>query len=518
MPVNRRTFLRYGATTAAAVIAAGTGAGVLLGSPALAVGSVPWPELAGRLAGPLVLPTDADFAAAERVYFSHYDTPAPSAVAYCTSEADVHACITFAQRYDLPAVPRSGGHSHAGFSTTTGLVIDLTRLNSAALTGSGPGGSPLVVLGPGTRQIDALTTLAPQGYALVGGGCPTVAAGGFVQGGGYGLLTRRNGMSCDRLVSARVVLADGRVVTASARENPDLFWALRGGGGGNFGVVTQYRVRPVALTQLGQYALTWPFTQAAAVLAAWQDWVVGAPWALGGGFTLAASPAAGGVPQLSVSGGWTGSLDALDAVLDTFVAAVGTAPTVRSANIYSYQDSMMSVYGCGTLTAEQCHLTGTTAEGMLQRGNFLAVRNRMFDDPMPAADTAALVAAFEQPLPTGHVRLVSGAALGGAANLVGRTDTAYAHRTTRFQLIAVDTTPASADPGAADQAAAAAWTERVFAAIDPASNGESYQNMPDPALADWQAAYYAENYGRLTEVKQAYDPYGFFSFAQAVGR
>lgn len=510
MAFDRRTFLRYGTASAAL-------AGVGVSAPwALADGSPPWSKLSSRLSGQLVLPSDSGFAAAEEVFFTQYDAPAPSAVAYCASESDVRACISFASRYAVAAVPRSGGHSHAGFSTTTGLVIDVSGLNAVDLSVSQDG--PLVTLGPGTNQVDALAALAPLGYALVGGSCPTVAAGGFVQGGGYGLLTRDHGMACDRLVSARVVLADSTAVTVSERENPDLFWALRGGGGGNFGIVTAYRVQPVAITQLSEYALTWPFADAVAVIDAWQDWAATAPTALGGGFTLSASAASpGGIPTLSIFGGWTGTLDALNAYLDRLVAAAGSAPTNRSASTYTYQQAMMSTYGCGTLTTEQCHITGTTPEGLLSRSNYLVVRNRMFGQPMPAAETGALVAAFDTPPPAGHIRLVSGAALGGKANELDRTATAYVHRTTRLQLISVDTTPAQANPGSADQASAAAWNAQIFDVIDPVSNGESYQNMPDRALSDWQSAYYAENYPRLTAVKQAYDPYGFFTFPQAIG-
>ena len=510
MDFNRRTFLRYG--TASAVVA-----GVGVTAPwALADSTPPWSKLSGRLSGPLVLPGDSGFAAAEAVYFNHFDTPAPAAVAYCTSESDVSACISFAQEHGVASVPRSGGHSHAGFSTTTGLVIDVSRLNAVSLS-AGHGG-PLVTLGPGTHLVDALSALAPKGYAIVGGSCPTVCAGGFVQGGGYGLLARGHGMSCDRVVSARVVLANGKVVTASEQENPDLYWALRGGGGGNFGIVTEFQVRPVAITQLSEYALTWPFADSLAVFEAWQDWVATAPAALGGGFSLSASPAyPGGIPMLSVSGGWSDNLDALNACLDHLVAAAG-APTTRSARTYTYQEAMMSTYGCGTLTAEQCHVVGTTPEALLPRNNYLAVRNRMFSRPMPADVSAAVVAAFDTSPPAGHTRLVNGAALGGVINDLDRTETAYVHRTTRFQLILVDTIPDEANPDAADQASANAWNAQVFDLIDPVCNGESYQNMPDPALSDWRRSYYAENYPRLTAVKRAYDPYGFFTFPQAIGR
>ncbi|MGO4753040.1 FAD-binding oxidoreductase, partial [Streptomyces sp. 2MCAF27] len=229
---TRRQILRGGAAGLALAAAA-----PVLGPVTSAVAdasTADWSGLRKRLGGDLVLPSDSGYAQAKQVYFSMYDSSSPAAVAYCESTADVRLCLAFAQHHDLPAVPRSGGHSFGGYSTTPGLVIDVSRLRSITP------GDTTTALGPGVQTVDALAALAPYGQALASGLHGSVAAGGFVHGGGIGWQTRSFGVACDALVSAEVVLADGRTVICSADEHPDLFWALRGGGGGNFGIVTRY--------------------------------------------------------------------------------------------------------------------------------------------------------------------------------------------------------------------------------------------------------------------------------------
>ncbi|MEK8108300.1 FAD-dependent oxidoreductase [Micromonospora sp. M12] len=196
-----------------------------------------WSRLRHHLHGRLVLPSEADYQKAKQLYQVQFDDTSPRAVAYCASATDVALCLRFAQDHGIPVAARSGGHS-AGIFHDPGLVIDVSELNAVAL------GNGSVTLGPGAQLIDIMNTLSPSGLGISGGYCPTVAAGGFLQGGGMGLFTRSIGMASDKVTSARVVLANGTVVTASPTQNPDLYWALRGGGGGNFGIVTSYEITP----------------------------------------------------------------------------------------------------------------------------------------------------------------------------------------------------------------------------------------------------------------------------------
>ncbi|WP_225448261.1 FAD-dependent oxidoreductase [Streptacidiphilus sp. P02-A3a] len=516
MPIDRRTLLRAGAGATLLSIPGIVGMTGARSAPARGDTprpwdtTTPWDTLAGRLSGSLVLPSDAGYAVAKQSHWSEFDTIDPNAVAYCASSADVAACVLFAQDNGVQVAVRSGGHSPGGYSTTTGLVVDVSRLNQLRV------GDSTVTVGAGTQQIDVLGPLAARGLALSGGSCPTVGLGGFVQGGGFGLLTRAQGMACDHLVSAEVVLADGRIVSCSENEEPDLYWALRGGGGGNFGVVTQFELAPVVISQLSSYELSWPWADAATAIAAWQDWIATAPRELSSILTVTLPDAQpGAVPLVLVTGAWCGTPGLLDGCLDALVTAVGTAPTARTSTAGTYQDTMMATYGCADLSADQCHSVGYSPVAELPRGEYLLARSRMISTELPSVGVDALLAAFDADRTAGHTRALNFAALGGKVNDVDRTATAYVHRDTRFLALFADSLP-TGTPTPQDRAAAESWAAGGFLTVDPYSNHETYQNYTDPALADWRSAYYAENYPRLAEVKYQYDPNRFFRFAQAI--
>jgi FAD/FMN-containing dehydrogenase len=292
--VSRRSLIRGGA---AVTLAAAGLTGTLPALSAHATSAPNWALLQSKLSGTLVLPSSTTYGTAKQISWKEYDAVNPSAIAYCVNEADVRQCLKFARANGIPATPRSGGHSFMGFSLTTGLVIDVSRLNGVSANGN------TVKLGGGALQIDLISGLAGTGLALPGGLFPTVGAGGFIQGGGIGWQTRYLGVASDTLSSARVVLADGSAVTASANQNADLFWALRGGGGGNFGVVTSYNLTAAAVPTLSRFNLTWTWDQAADVLTAWQPWAIAAPRQLSSGPVLALFDAASGaIPTVSVAG------------------------------------------------------------------------------------------------------------------------------------------------------------------------------------------------------------------------
>jgi FAD/FMN-containing dehydrogenase len=505
MAISRRHALRSGIGVAALTALGGF-------IPAAARGADIWDALRNNLKGTLVLPSDSDYSRAKELHFKQFDSIAPQGVAYCSSVEDVRTCVAFAQDNSLPFAVRSGGHSSTGYSTSTGLVADVSRLNSVSA------GASTVTVGGGTQQIDILTALTPRGLALPGGSCPTVAVGGFVQGGGFGLLTRSHGMACDGLVSAEVVLADGRVVVASEDSEPDLYWALRGGGGGNFGVVTKFEVRPAEVTRMVNYQLSWAWDDAPALMTAWQDWFAAAPPELGGGSLSIALPDAspGAVPVVSVTGGWTGTAEEAESTLDALVAAVGRAPKSRQTQDLSYHEAMMYWYGCSDKSAEECHREGENPEAMLPRGSYLRARSRMFDRTLPGNAVEEVLAAFDSGRAAGHTRSLSCGALGGKANELSRTETSYVHRDTEYIMIYANVIP-SGEPTEEQRDAAEHWTGSVFDTAEPYSNGETYQNYPDPALTDWKHDYFGENYARLSSVKKDYDPHGFFRFPQSIG-
>jgi FAD/FMN-containing dehydrogenase len=472
-----------------------------------------WEQLRGSLRGELVTPFDDRYDRARVGYWAQFDDVRPSAVAFCATPADVAACLAFCQDVGIPAAPRSGGHSLGGYSTTEGLVIDVSRMSQARAVPSADGGIT-ALLGPGARQVDSLTALWEDGVALPGGLCPTVSAGGFVSGGGFGWTTRRYGMACDHVLAAEVVLADGRVVRCSESVEPDLFWALRGAGGGNFGVITEYEMIPRRIPTIVSYHLQWPVAAAEAVIAAWQHWMIDAPDELGS--ALSVTVPGTGAATVDVAGGWLGDPAALDRHLDALVAGAGRPPGVRTAEEDSYRDAMLKAFGVAGSTAAQRHWTGQNPEAVIPRQHFAVDRSVLLERELPGSGIGEVLAALERDPRPGQVRLLSFFALGGQANRVARTASAYVHRDARFYLAFW----AGLDrdlPGDDDRRAAQVWADGGFAVLDRYSDGEAYQNFIDPRLDSWREAYYAENYARLAEVKRTYDPHGFFRFAQSIG-
>ncbi|MFE4370222.1 FAD-binding oxidoreductase [Streptomyces sp. NPDC056835] len=508
--ISRRSFVK------------GTGGGALTLS-ALSLGSVPGrasartsraarrERLRTHLTGRLVLPGDSAYPVAKQLSSAEFDAVDPAAVAYCESSADVALCLAFAQDEGMPVVARSGGHSAAGYSTTTGLVIDVSNIDSLSVRES------RVVVGAGTQLVDATVGLAPHGLALSGGFCPTVALGGFLQGGGTGLLTRSAGISSDTVRAARVVLADGRIVRASPERHTDLYWALRGGGGGNFGIVTAYEIAPTRISELSSATLVWGYDAAVDVLDAWAHWITDAPRALGGSAVVALPDATPGtVPVVSVLLSSTGGRELLDAEADRLISAVGRTPATGQSATAPYLTAMMNLYGCGDYTAPQCHRAGTGPEAKLPRAAFASERSRLFDRPPARAMWEEAVGGFDAVRVPGQRHLLQVGALGGAVGDPARTDTAYVHRDSLFSASFLGVI-AAGPADASDKAAARQWTDMGFGVLDPYSSGETYQNFIDPRLENWRAAYYAENYDRLVAVKRAYDPHRLFRFPQSIG-
>ncbi|MFI1864647.1 FAD-binding oxidoreductase [Streptomyces jumonjinensis] len=448
--------------------------------------------------GRLVLPGDRAYPVAKQLSSAEFDAVAPAALAYCESAADVALCLAFAQDEGVPIAARSGGHSAAGYSTTAGLVIEVSRLNSLAVT------EKHVALGAGTQLVDATAGLAPHGLAVSGGFCPTVALGGLLQGGGTGLLTRSTGISSDKVRAARVVLADGRTVRASPERHSDLYWALRGGGGGNFGIVTAYEIAPTRIAELSSATMVRAYDAAVDVLDAWAHWIADAPRTLGGSAVVALPDAAAGtVPVVSVLLSSTGGAQVLDAEADRLISAVGRAPAQRQSATALYLTAMMNLYGCGDYTAPQCHRVGSGPEAKLPRAAFASERSRLFDRPPARSMWEEAAGCFDAVRVPGQRHLLQVGALGRAVGELARTDTAYVHRDALFSASFLGVI-AAGPADASDKAAARQWTDTGFGVLDPHSNGETYQNFIDPRLRNWRAAYYAESHDRLAAVKRAY--------------
>lgn len=470
-----------------------------------------WSALARSMKGTLVRPDSPQYATARQLFDPRYDSVHPAAIAYCTSPADVQACLTFVHRFNLSFAPRSGGHSFAGYSTSNGLVIDVTRMNAVNVNTA----NATATIGAGTRLIDVYAALARHGLVLPAGTCPTVGIAGLALGGGVGVLGRKFGLTCDNLRTAQVVVADGRVLTCDANHDPDLFWALRGGGGGNFGIVTSFIFQTYQVATLSLFTIDWPWSSAASVVDAWQRWAPQAPDELWSNCLLDAPADKQARPMVRVNGVYVGNVAPLKALLQQLTSQIGVAPTSRYVSGASVLDTMLYEAGCSGKTVDACHLPGQTPGGRVQRETS-SVKSDYFTSLLPRQAINNLVNAITNrhnsaTLGEGGIGMD---AYGGAINRVAADATAFVHRNALFSAQYSASWQAS-DPSSV-VAANHSWQSNTWQAMRPYASGACYQNYVDPDLADWQHAYYGANLPRLQRVKATYDPGNFFHFAQSI--
>ena len=231
-------------------------------------------ELANRVKGPVIGRSSPAYAKAHVLFNERFDGIRPLAVVRPANVADVREAILWARKHGIRIRARSGGHSYAGYSTAeNGLLVDLASLAGISVQRAARTAS----VGPGARLIDVYERLARAGTTIPAGSCPTVAVGGLAQGGGVGFASRKLGTTADNVLALQVVTADGRILTCDPHHHADLYWACRGGGGGNFGIATSFRFRIHPVSQASYFVLTWPWSSAKDVVAAWQRFAPHAP-------------------------------------------------------------------------------------------------------------------------------------------------------------------------------------------------------------------------------------------------
>jgi FAD/FMN-containing dehydrogenase len=355
-----------------------------------------------------------------------------------------------------------------------------------------------VTVGGGARLIDVYAALERHDLVLPAGSCPTVGISGLTLGGGVGFSSRKWGLTSDNLLGAQIVTADGRIRTCDRDTEPGLFWALRGGGGGNFGVVTRLTFRVHHTGRVATFQITWPWSDAARAVAAWQAWAPRAPDGLFSVLQLAA-PGAGARLAVGSSGQFHGSEAELRRLIEPLVSA-GT-PTRVTVRTRTHWEATLMWAGCDDLT--ECRRAGHTV---------FAAKSQYAKRVFSKAAIDRLVGWVERRQTAGtpgrgSVLLDS---YGGAIGRVPRAATAFAHRDARFQLQYLTYW---SRPG--DGPAATAWLRNAHAAMRRDTSG-AYVNYIDPELPDWQRAYYGANLPRLRRLKRRYDPQNLYRFRQSI--
>ena len=444
----------------------------------------------GAHAGEVIGPEEATYDEVRALFNAMIDKR-PALIVRPTGPDGVAAVIAFAREHDLPLAIRCGGHNGAGLASVDGgVVCDLSLLKSVSVDPA----ARTVRVGGGCLwgEVDAATQ--PHNLAVPTGIISTTGVAGLTLGGGHGYLTRRHGLTIDNLLSAELVLADGQQVTASADENPDLFWAIRGGGG-NFGVATEFTFRAHPLTTIVGGPTFWALEQTDELLRAYREWLPSAPRNVSGFFNFHTIPPAPPFPEelhMRLVCGVVWCIDASDEDADKAMAPMldVAEPLMHGVGRMPLKDlnsAFDGLYGPG----DQWYWRGAFLREIPDEA---IERNRDWNSRMPGFKCGS------------HLYPID-----GAAHDVAPEDTAFAYRDATWSQVFI-----GVDPDPATASTLRDWTVGYWESVHPYSAGGGYVNfMMEEGQARVQATY-GPNYERLAKVKAAYDPDNVFRVNQNI--
>jgi FAD/FMN-containing dehydrogenase len=459
-----------------------------------------WSELQGAIAGTVVLPDSPDYESVRKPFAAQYHDVQPQAVVLCETPSDVAESLSLAVRVGLRTAIRSGGHCFAGHSSSEGVVIDVTPMNAVSVAGE------IATIGAGARLGDVYHSLSGHDLTIPAGSCPSVGIAGLALGGGLGILGRKYGVTSDYLVGAQVVVADGRIVDCDDVHDGELFWALRGAGAGNFGVVTSLVFRTIPAVSATNFHLTWAYSHAAAVVEAWERWAPTAPDELYASLLLKADANVERPPVVDLLGSMLGSEHDTAELLDELVVRAGADPRSDFRKHMSFRET--------TRFWEAPGATAGVEEGDPQQDESLLLKSEFFRRPLPPETVAGLLANLTERRLPGQSRELDFTPWGGAYNRTREDATAFVHRRESFSLKHTAIVDAHSSNAAKD--AALRWLMQSWQTVRPWGSGRVFPNFPDPDLEDWAHAYYGSNYERLVRIKGTYDPANIFRFHQSL--
>ena len=447
-------------------------------------------NLRASLRGTLIEPGDDSYDDARKVYNAMIDKK-PRLIVRCADVADVIASVNFARENRLLLSIRGGGHNAGGLGIADdALVIDLapikyTRVDPAAQT---------VIVGGGCTWGDVDHATHAFGFAVPSGIISTTGVGGLTLGGGIGHLTRKCGLTIDNLLSADIVLADGSFVKVSADQNPDLFWALRGGGG-NFGVVTSFTFKLHKIDIVYGGPMLYDLSDAAEVMKWYRNFIVNAPDDLNGWFAFLTVPPGPPFPE--------------NLHLKKMCGIIWccTEPQAKAEEMFkpirAFKKPALDFVGPLPQPALNSMFDPIYPPGLqwYWRADFV---NELSDKAI------AEHVRFAQAMPTMHSTMHL-YPINGAAARVGKNETAWDYRNANWAQVMV-----GVDPDPANKEKITKWTKDYFDALHPYSAGGAYVNFMMDEGEDRVKATYGDNYKRLTEIKAKYDPTNLFRVNQNI--
>jgi len=441
--------------------------------------------------GQLIGPEDAGYDEARAVYNGMIDKR-PALIARCATPADVARTIGFARERDLLLAVRGGGHNGAGLGTCDdGVVIDLSLMRDIQVDPE----ARTVRVGGGCTWGEVDRATGEHGLATPSGIISTTGVGGLTLGGGLGHLTRRFGLAIDNLLEAELVLADGERVRASADEHPELFWAIRGGGG-NFGVVTSFLFRLHEVGDIFGGPTFWPVEDGAEVLAAYREFLPGAPRELNGFFAFHTVPPGPPFPE-EIHG------RKVCGVVWCYVGDEAAATAAMAPLLDILPEPLM--HGVQSMPH---HALQSAFDGLYPAGDQWYWRAD-FVNEIPD-EAVEIHARFGQEMPTlkSTMHLYP---IDGAAHDVAPADTPWSYRDARWGAVF-----AGVDPDAANVSQIRKWSIGYHEALHPYSAGGAYVNMMMEEGQERIRASYRGNYERLARIKATYDPANTFRVNQNI--
>ncbi len=410
----------------------------------------------------------------------------PALRAVCKTAHAVAVMVDWVRSNGLTFAVRCGGHSYEGFSQSTDVVIDLRGMAGISVDTN----ANIVTAGSGASLYQIYQSVAAHGLALQAGSCPTVGISGHILGGGHGLLARSHGLTCDSLDQITIVDSQSQIRVANATSEPDLYWASKGGGGGSFGIATEFKLHVFPLKSALVFGVDWILSQAAAVklFAAWQAWAPNAPSNITS--IMKVQAVSGGKIKLRCIGQSVGSESELRSQL---------GPMIKMDK----PNTSLSIHSLSFIKAVQHFAGPLDYESVYMKAKSDYVLTPLSTDGITAMMAAAAQASSVALLCDGY---------GGKIADVAASDTAFPRRAGTQFCIQYYTSWMKASDTASHIAAVA----KVYAAMRPFMPGASYVNYCDLDLPDYPKAYWGDNLPRLMSVKAEYDPQNLFRHAQSV--